>query len=175
MRLALPFALVLAACQPGALTTPAVAAIPPAAKGAPVFLPEEPTIERLDDPDARPLAMTLEHAVRDALQEAGWKVIGDQDASGLSLEVRIARASRIQADLFIKGAEVCGVNIVLRKGETEVAIARPESTCLSTSAYYGMVPKDAAVAMVNDLTRQASVIAAASAAASRKPPWASAP
>jgi hypothetical protein len=149
----------LVACQPGAITTPAVSPVPQVALGLPVFLVPDPVIGSVDEPEGRPIAVTFEHAVRDAAEEAGMKLVATAgDSGGVVLRVVIQRVGAIHADLFIKGSEACGVRVELVRGDAVVASAQPEVPCLSTSAYYGMLPKDAAVTLVNAITRDPSFL-----------------
>jgi hypothetical protein len=53
------------------------------------------------------------------------------------------------------------VAIEMRRGAALVATAQPEVECLSTSPYYGMLPKDAAIAMVNKLSQSPGLASAA--------------
>jgi hypothetical protein len=107
----LPF-LVCQACQPGLLTTPAVSPVPPLVLGLPLYLMPEPTIFKLDDPSGRPLAITLEHEVRDALEAAGFKLAPTPEAAnGVVARLVIQKVSALEQDVFIKGGEACGVRL----------------------------------------------------------------
>ena len=163
--------LLVASCQPGMSTTPPVAAAPGHALGLPVYLSPEPTVVKVEDPDGRPIAMTLEHNVRDVLEEAGFKLVTSPEAAGgLTLRLVLERVGLIHADLFIHGAQACGVRLDAVRGDTVVASAHPEVECLSTSAYYGMLPRDAAVVLVNNLSHAPSLLQVAEALRSPAPP-----
>ena len=154
--------LACAACQPGALTTPAVSPVAPLVLGLPVYLMPEPTIFKLDDPSGRPLAITLEHEVRDALEAAGFKLAATPEAAnGVVARLVIQRVSAIEQDVFIKGGEACGVKLEILHGASLLGSAEPEVSCLATSSYYGMLPKDAAITMVNKVGHAAALIAMA--------------
>lgn len=143
-------------------TTPAVAPLPPLAVGLPVFLAPEPTIAQIEDPAARPVALTLQHHIRDTLEEAGFKLAPSPEASaGLVLSVAIGRVSAIHADLFIHGTEACGVRVDLLRAGVVLMSAEPDVACVSTSSYYGMVPKDAAVSLVNMVSHAPVLLAVA--------------
>ncbi len=158
----LPLVLAWAACQPGMSTTPAVTPAPPPLVGLTLFLTPEPQIGKLEIPEGRPIAVSLVHGVRDALEEAGFKLAPSADAaSGMVITVSVQRISIIESDLFIKGGQACGVAIEMRRGAALVATAQPEVECLSTSPYYGMLPKDAAIAMVNKLSQSPGLASAA--------------
>jgi hypothetical protein len=143
-------------------TTPAVMPAPPSLVGLRLFLDPEPQIGKLEAPEGRPIAMSLVHGVRDALEEAGFKLAPSADAaSGMVITVRVERIAIIESDLFIKGGQACGVVVELRRGPALVATTQPEVECLSTSSYYGMLPKDAAVVMVNKLAQSPGLVSAA--------------
>jgi hypothetical protein len=157
----LPF-LVCQACQPGLLTTPAVSPVPPLVLGLPLYLMPEPTIFKLDDPSGRPLAITLEHEVRDALEAAGFKLAPTPEAAnGVVARLVIQKVSALEQDVFIKGGEACGVRLEILRGAAVLGSAEPEVQCLATSSYYGMLPKDAAITMVNKVGHAAALVAAA--------------
>ena len=158
------------ACQPGMSTTPAVAPVPRQAVGLAIYVPPEPVIAAVDDPDGRPIGMTLQHGLRDVFEEAGFKLAATPDVAALRVAVAIQRVGLIHADLFIKGAEACGVRVDILRGDTVIASAVPEAPCLSTSAYYGMLPKDAAVALVNTLTHAPALVSLAEALRTPGPP-----
>ena len=166
---------VLAACQPGMSTTQVVSPASPLALGLPIFLNPTPTVLKLEDPSARPLTVTLDHDVRDVLEEAGFKLVASPDAaSGIVATLVIQRVGAIAADLFIHGAEACGVRLDIMRGDALLATAEPEAACVSTSAYYGMVSKDAAVAMVNVVSHAPALIAVAESLHPPPPPDAAA-
>jgi len=170
LSLALPLAWA-SGCQPGMSTTPAVAPVPQRAFGLPLYLAPEPSVLSVDDPEGRPIALTLQHAVRDVLEEAGFKLVATPaDAAGVTASVVIQRVGIIHADLFIHGGEACGVRLDVVRGDTVLASARPEVDCLSTSAYYGMLPKDAAVALVNKISQAPALLSVAEALRSPSPP-----
>jgi hypothetical protein len=152
-------------------TTPAVAPVPPLVLGLPVYLAPEPTILKVEDAAGRPLAMALQHAVRDVLEEAGWKLVPSVDAAGgVIASLVIQHVGGIHADLFIHGAEACGVRLDITRGDALLASAEPEVECLSTSAYYGMLPKDAAVVLVNKVSHAPTLIAVAETIQPPPPP-----
>ncbi len=152
-------------------TTPAVMPVPGRALGLPIYLAPEPTVVKVDDAEGRPIAMALQHSVRDVLEEAGFKLVTTADAAaGVTVRVVIQRVGIIHADLFIHGAEACGVRLDVVRGDATLASAEPEVECLSTSAYYGMLPKDAAVALVNTVSHAPALLNAAEALRSPSPP-----
>ena len=78
------------------------------------------------------------------------------------LTERVASAVRdVGNDLFIHAFEACGVRLDIKRGEALLATAEPEVECLSTSSYYGMLPKDAAVSLVNHAAHAPTLIAVA--------------
>jgi hypothetical protein len=159
------------ACQPGMGTTPPVSPVPSLVLGLPVFLAPTPTVLKLEDPAGRPLTMTLVHDVRDVMEEAGFKLVASPEAaSGVVATVIIQRVSLLGTDLFIHGSEACGVRIDITRGDALLGTAEPEVQCVSTSAYYGMLPKDAAVSMVNTVSHAPALIAVAEAIHPQPPP-----
>jgi hypothetical protein len=164
-----------AACQAGMSTTPSVTPLPANATGLSVFLAPEPTIVKLEDSDARPVAIALQHDIRDVLEEAGFKLAATPEAAGgVVVSLVIQRVGIIHADLFIHGSEACGVRLDVARGAAVVATAQPEVECVATSAYYGMLPKDTAVTLVNAIAHAPAVVAAADLGR-LKPPAGAAP
>jgi len=140
-----------------------VAPLPATATGLPILLAPGPTVGILDDVIGRPLTVALQHDVRDALEEAGFKLVDTEQASGgLVATLSVKRAGAIHADLFIHGAEACGVRLDITEAGRLLTKAEPDVPCVSTSTYYGMLSKDAAIGMVN-LTVRSSVFAAVAA------------
>jgi hypothetical protein len=154
--------LVVGGCQAGMSAAPPVAPVPPLVLGLPVFLTPEPSILKVEDPAGRPLAMALVHDVRDVLEEAGFKLAPTPEAaSGIVATVVIQRIGAIHADLFIHGAQACGVRLDVMRADARLASAEPEVPCVSTSSYYGALSKDAAVGLVNTVSRAPTLIAVA--------------
>ena len=117
---------------------------------------------KVDDPDGRPLAVALEHAVRDVLEEAGFKLVpAPEAAAGIVATVVIQHVRTLPTDLFIHGAEACGVRLDIMRGDALLGSAQPEVPCVSTSTYYGMLARDAAVSMVNTVSHAPALIAVA--------------
>ena len=161
----------LVGCQPGMSTTPAVVAVPPLVLGLPIYVTPEPNVRKVLDPVGRPLAVALVHGVRDALEEAGFKLAASADAAGgVVAIVVIQKVGAIHADLFIHGAEACGVRLEIKRGDSLLGSAEPEVECVSTSAYYGMLAKDAAIAMVNHASHAPALIAVAETTHPPPPP-----
>jgi hypothetical protein len=152
-------ALALSACT--GLNPPApVSPLPTNATGLPIFLAPEPNVVALDDAVGRPLTVALEHAVRDVLEEAGFKLVDSEDAAGgLIATLTIQRAGAIHADVFIHGAEACGVKLDIKREGALVAAGEPEAPCASTSTYYGVLAKDAAIEMINAALRAPAFVA----------------
>lgn len=151
--------------------TPPVTPAPPLVVGLPIYVTPEPTILKVEDAAGRPLAVTLVHDVRDVLEEAGFKLAPSSEAAGgIVATIIIQKLSTIHADVFIHGAEACGVRLDITRGDSLLATAQPEVDCLSTSAYYGMLPRDAAVAMVNHAAHGAALIAVAETIRPPPPP-----
>jgi hypothetical protein len=149
-------------CQAGVTAASPVAPVPSLLLGLSVFLAPEPSIAKVDDPAGRPLAMALEHDVRDVLEEAGFKLAPSPEAAGgVVATLSIQHVGAIHADLFIHGAEACGVRLDITRGDSRLATAEPEVPCVSTSTYYGVLSKDAAVGLVNTVSRAAALIAVA--------------
>jgi hypothetical protein len=149
-------------CQAGMTTAPPVTPVPSLLLGLPVYLAPEPSIRKLEDPVGRPLAMALEHDVRDVLEEAGFKLAPSPEAAaGVVATIVIQRAGAIHTDLFIHGAQACGVQLDISRGDARLATAEPEVPCVSTSTYYGVLSKDAAVGLVNTVSHAPSLIAVA--------------
>jgi hypothetical protein len=152
----------IAACQAGMSTTPPVTPVPPLALGLPLFLTPEPQLFKVEDEAGRPVAIALQHGVRDALEEAGFKLAPSAEAAaGIVVTVVIQKALSIPTDLFIKGGQVCGVRLDIARGDALLASAPLEVQCVATSSYYGMLPKDAAVALVNVVSHAPALIAVA--------------
>jgi hypothetical protein len=161
----------LAGCQAGVSSAGPVAPVPSLLLGLPVFLSPEPSIAKVEDPAGRPLAMALEHDVRDVLEEAGFKLAPTLEAAnGVAATLVIQRVGAIHADLFIHGAEACGVRLDVTRGDSRLATAEPEVPCVSTSVYYGVLSKDAAVGMVNTVSRGAALLAVAETLRPPPPP-----
>jgi hypothetical protein len=152
----------MTACQASLTTTPPITPVPPAAVGLALYFAPETTVAQVEDESARPLAIKLQHAVRDALEEAGFKLAATPEASGgLTVAIYISKLSNIHADLFIRGDEACGVHLNLARAGSFVVSVAPDVSCVSTSSYYGMLPKDAATSMVNALAHAPAFIAVA--------------
>jgi hypothetical protein len=154
--------ILLTSCQAGLTAAGPVTPVPSLLLGLPVFLTPEPSVGKVDDPAGRPLAMALEHDVRDVLEEAGFKLAPTPEAAaGVVATLVIQRVGAIHADLFIHGAEACGVRLDITRGDARLATAEPEVPCVSTSTYYGVLSKDAAVGLVNNVSRSSALIAVA--------------
>ena len=137
-------------------------AVPPLVLGLPIFLTPEPSILKVEDPAGRPLTVALEHDVRDALEEAGFKLVATKEAAaGVVATIVIQRVGAIGTDLFIHGGQACGVRLEITRGDARLASAEPEVPCVSTSTYYGVLSKDAAVGLVNTVSRAPTLIAVA--------------
>jgi len=164
------------ACQAGFTTRPRVTAAPPLVTGLPVFLTPEPTIQAIEDAEARPLAIALQHDLRDILEEAGFKLAPSAEAaSGVMVTLSIQKLSVIHADLFVHGAQACGVKLEIMHGASLLAFAEPDVLCVSTSAYYGELSPDAAAAMVNRVSRAPALLAVARSIRATPPPALPAP
>jgi hypothetical protein len=158
-----PVLVLLLACG-GMNPPPPVAPLPATVTGLPIFLAPGPTVATLDDPVARPLTVALQHDIRDVLEEAGFKLVDSEAlAGGFVATLSVQRAGRIRADMFIHGAEACGVRLDIKRAGAVIATAEPDAPCVSTSTYYGMLSKDAVITMLNVATRAPAFIAASAA------------
>ena len=152
-------------------TTPAVAPAPPVALGLPIFLTAEPDILKVEDPVGRPLAIAVQHAVRDALEEAGFQLVATPEAANnVVATLVIQHVGAIHADLFIHGAEACGVRLDIMREDALLGSAEPDVNCISTSSYYGLLAKDSAVALVNTVSHAPTLLAVAETLNRQRPP-----
>ena len=146
---ALAIGLAVTSCG-GINPPPPVTPLPANATGLRVFLAPGPNVAKLVDPVGRPLVVGMQHDLRDVLEESGFSVVSSPEAAdGLIATLSVETAGAIHADLFIHGAEACGVHLSLARGSAVLANVEPEARCVATSAYYGLLSKDAVVAMVN--------------------------
>jgi hypothetical protein len=143
---------------------PPVVPLPATATGLPLFLAPGPTVGAFDDPIGRPLTVALQHDVRDILEEAGFKLVDSlAAAAGLTATVSVKHGGALPGDLFLRGATACGVRLEIKALDRVVASSEPEAECVSTSTYYGVLSKDAAVEMVNAALRAPALGALAKA------------